>query len=392
MKLEGLGGRRPDQAEAEAEGPDAPPPLRTHLVIGIRKEWYADLARRLRIGIPIDDATYHLAPLRRDAARQAAQVPAELAGQPFPPGTVDTILADLEEEDGIQPVLLSVVCRGAFAAQQRGERAASAHVDDVLDRHVDEVLAGMTLLGELVGAGGVRVFVTAEQLVGGRLRARARRERLLARHLLPGALIRQDRWHGEPVYDIVHERLSAAVLRAPDRIRAREPGGEMARAVSELAEFRAAVAILAVSDATVRPVTWAQASVLMRGRARLDWDGLSASLLLRGLLREERLPEEWTQLLAHFGPAPASEAALLAEVAHLAARPAPPDLAARRALGWWFDEDEIAAALAGGGGRDEAGRQFLLRSALVGSREALLRLAPGLLRLFDAAHPSVEEG
>ncbi len=335
-------------------------PLPLHLVLSLRKEWFADLVRQLESGpLPapmLDRATFHLEPMTQAEASEVMIKVPKTAGLPEIPADRRNALWDALQVDGsVDAVVLSIACHELYAGAAERSGDVDLHVDDLLAAYLDSALSSVAdpadhdealdILGEIVGAGSgvARGFVTQTQLLSAPLRDRGRRQRVLE-DLQKRFLIKGDspRRGADKVYDVMHERL----LDPMRKLVAERPDIAAAREAAERAVQR---------NATRAGLSLSDCRALLACRHRISIDPRVAGILLRSLLEqidclsdtgfsriretaeltEEDQPLEWWR-------------GILLELTDLAASPSRPSVSAtsRFERDWWMSAEEIENYLA----------------------------------------------
>jgi len=154
--------------------------LRVRWVLGMRSEFFGNLATfRPRIRNPFENE-YRLSRLTRDEAQEVATQPAAMRGVSYETGLVETLLTDLGENE-IEPAQLQLVCSVLYEdlgdaktiTRAQYEKSGGAlgilrdHLGKVLDRDVppDQRLVARRLLEALITADGQRVIRTRADLL-----------------------------------------------------------------------------------------------------------------------------------------------------------------------------------------------------------------------------------
>ncbi len=154
--------------------------LRVRWVLGMRSEFFGNLATfRPRLRNPFENE-YRLNRLTRDEAQEVATQPAAMRGVSYESGLVETLLTDLGQND-IEPAQLQLVCsvlyeelgdrrtitRALYEASGGALGILRGHLGKVLDRDVppDQRLAARRLLEALITADGQRVIRTRADLL-----------------------------------------------------------------------------------------------------------------------------------------------------------------------------------------------------------------------------------
>jgi hypothetical protein len=330
-----------------------------HVVLSLRKEWYADLIQQfsphLRLTDPLERNTFYLEPMtRREAEEVMVEAPGEVGANGIEPSQREALWQALQHDETIDAVVLSVACHELFA---RGEAAQSAineaGVEGLLRAYLSRALDAIRddterdeafdILGEIAGVGTTRNFVTHNSLVNAPLRDRERRMRVLDA-LQKAFLVKGDnpRRGFDKVYDVMHERLLV-------------PLRELIATRPELAAFREAAERIAQEDAWERGLNWRHCRALLAGGRRVVWNSRAAGILVSSLIREldrDRLADLWQSEGDRDPSVPQGTTPLhwlrdkLCELAAASAQR--PDLAAvsatdRNRLSWWMTEEEIAA-------------------------------------------------
>jgi hypothetical protein len=367
-----------------------------HVVLALRKEWYADLVQQftphLRIPESLDRNTFYLEPMKQHEALEVmVEAPGKVGGRPIDPSQQQALWQALQHDETIDAVVLSVACHELFAVGEAAQSAINeAGVEGLLRAYLSRALEAITndadreeafdILGEIAGVGETRNFVTHNSLINAPLRDRKRRIRVLD-DLQRAFLVKGDspRRGFDKVYDVMHERLLA-------------PLRELIATRPDVALFREAAERIAQEDASERGLNWRYCEALLAGGHRVVWNSRAAGILLGSLVRELD-PERVAGLRLRDGDPNASVPqgtepidrlrGKLRELAKAAARPPGPTAissAERVRLSWWMTEEEIAARV--GERADEAADVLALRSGLQGPPGWVPRELEGLaLRL-----------
>lgn len=278
---------------ALAELADAELPV--HLVLALRKEWYAELNRHFvthQSRMPGRSfETFHLDSVTRSEARQIMKrAPESVGAPPIPAASQERVWENLQNDGFLDAVTLSVACHELF--EMARDQTAHPSDTDVLTafdvqtlltnylnrslRKIDDagdVLEAIDILGEIAGSGITRDFVTESRIVNAPLRNPAKRRQLLER-LQQLFLIRGDnpRPGSEKLFDIMHERLIGPV-----------------RAIVELnpevTQLRNAAVRIEQPDATKAGMDFEDLRIILLSYHRLNLSARAASVVLAGLLR-----------------------------------------------------------------------------------------------------------
>ena len=345
---------------AQAAAADIP----LHLVLSLRKEWYADLVRQLSPDAGrsrlLDKATYHLEAMTRAEAEEVMEkAPRSLGLEPMPADQRETLWNALEVDGMIDAVVLSIACHELYATASTRRAAAEIDVDRLLGTYLERALSSFTdaedreealdVLGEIVGTGTTRGFTTQTQLLTAPLRDPARRRRVLE-ELQKRFLIKGDnpRRGADKVYDVMHERLL-------------EPMRTLVEERPDLGALRQAAVRATEDDAARAGLNLRDCALLLAARARLALDGRVAGILLKSLAREiDRIDDSSAIRLRELSGLDESEQALdwwrgiLAELSATAAGAAPPALAPRDRMEgrWWMSSGEVELRLEQDADRD----------------------------------------
>ena len=336
---------------AQAAAADFP----LHLVLSLRKEWYADLVRQLSPDAGrsrlLDKATYHLEAMTRAEAEEVMEkAPKSLGLEPMPADQRETLWNALEVDGMIDAVVLSIACHEVYASTD--SCGSEINVDALLGAYLHRALSTFTdaedceealdMLGEIVGTGATRGFTTQTQLLTAPLRDPARRRRVLE-ELQKRFLIKGDnpRRGADKVYDVMHERLL-------------EPMRALVAERPDLGALRQAAIRATEGDAARAGLNRQDCALLLRARARLALDGRVAGILLKSLAKQiDRIDDGSAIRLRELSGLDESEQALdwwrgiMAELSATAAGPAPPALAPgdRMEGRWWMSSDEVELRL-----------------------------------------------
>jgi hypothetical protein len=334
----------------------------------------------------LEKATFHLEPMTEAEAREVmVQVP-KTAGLPEIPAPRRRALWDALQVDGtVDAVVLSIACHELYGDEGKTGIEGDLDVDKLLGSYLRNALASLPaaedyeealdILGEIVGTGLTRGFVTQTQLLSAPLRNRSRRQRVL-QELQKKFLIKGDnpRRGADKVYDIMHERLlepmRAMLAERPDIMAVRE--------AADRADQR---------DALRAGLSFPDCRALLSSRSRLSPDARASTVLLRSLLSQmDPLGEkESTRLRELSGLHEKDELvrwwrSTLLELTAAAGGSSSGDhaLIRRAEDGWWMSDEEVAAYLQGSGTAD--GDWLALVSTLqarpgAGTRETVERLA-----------------
>jgi hypothetical protein len=261
-----------------------------HIVLSLRKEWYADLIQQftphLRLTEPLDRTTFYLEPMtRREAMEVMVEAPGKIGAKGIEPSQREALWQALQHDETIDAVVLSVACHELFATGEAAQSAINeAGIEGLLRAYLSRALDAIRddadreeafdILGEIAGVGGTRNFVTHNSLVNAPLRDRERRIRVLDA-LQKAFLIKGDspRRGFDKVYDVMHERLLV-------------PLRELIATRPEVALFREAAERIAQEDAGERGLNWRHCQALLVGDHRAVWNSRAAGILLSSLLRE----------------------------------------------------------------------------------------------------------
>jgi hypothetical protein len=356
-----------------------------HLVLCLRKEWYADLVAEFTAPEPLDRATFHLQALDRASADDVMRrAPMQVNMAEIAEAQREEIWAALQEDGTVAPASLSIVCHEFIASgRQSGTLRDSGGVEALLQQYLQRALRrfadaadrfeALDMLGMIAGTGDTRSFVTKDQLESAPLREGGRRHRLLL-ELEQTFLIKGDSpRRGFPkVYDIMHERL----LQPLRDIVAAEPG---------LIEFREAADRLVRTDAGRHDLSWRYCRALIVARGHIAWDARSAGILLASLIANEQLLRgDLASLFPHDADRKSALRTFLCLLAdNTALRPDVRQASTPRARaddGWWMSWGEIIDAIEQPTNSltDELALQSLLRAPAALTRDRLRQLAARL--------------
>lgn len=380
--------------EALAELADKALPV--HIVLSLRKEWFAELSRfvaRPTARSPVRPfETFHLDSMRLDEAREImVEVPRSVGEPPIGEDAQATLWDDLQEDGQLDPVALSIACHELFELTvEDATDLAEIHsfeVEELLAAYLDRALTtldeddrseAIDILGEIAGSGTTRDFVTESRLLDAPLRDRERRRAVLQR-LQSLFLIRGDspRRDSERLFDIMHERLIAPVR-------------SLIRTRPDVVGLRRAAAWIVQPDAARLDLEFDDLRCVLLADEWLDLDARSAAIVLSGLLRLDRHDRDKARFerLAFEHGETDSEAWYRQTTTRLARRasgaaPAETSAATRLAGGWWLTETEVQQVLfdARQGDADESTYLLLINTLVrqtAGTRtRRLLRTAFG---------------
>ena len=352
-----------------------------HLVISLRKEWYADLTRELAQHLqtlePAERTTFYLEPMTSaEAGEVMEQAPAAVGSEAISPTQQTALWSGLQVDDTIDAVVLSIACHELFNRRRPGGTGLeSAELESLFRSYLTSAVAQISdptehaeacdILGEIAGSGATRGFVTETRLLNAPLRDRKRRRKVLG-ELQRVFLIKADspRRNMDRVYDIMHERLLAPIR-------------QLIEEKPAIAQFREAAERANQQEAVERGIDVHHCRSLLAEYSRVDWDSRVAGVLLGSLLREltSEVRGELFQRKGIFGDlVPANMEprvwlhGRLRELAEVCAQPPPvedgPTIADRAKLRWWMTAAEIAQVA--GSDSDDATDALSLRSALQG--------------------------
>lgn len=335
--------------------------LPIHIVLSLRKEWFADLVRYLTRSAarpPLQQfVTYHLDSMTHaEAQRIMVDVPASIGAQPISTTRQTQLWDELSDGQMLDPVTLSIACHELFELVREGDEEAAGDagalsVEDLLGNYLERALLSLTdpadkteaidMLGEIAGSGTSRLFITESQLLGAPLRDPERRRRVL-QELQRLFLIRGDnpRRESDKLYDIMHERLI-------------EPVRQLVASLPRINQLRHAAQRITQPAAAQLDLDMEDLSIALNALDHLNLDSRSAGILLCGVLqldprsrdkaRVKRLALEcgeedglgWCRTTA-------------VRLARIASGPAPADRKAadRLASEWWLSESEIERSMA----------------------------------------------
>jgi hypothetical protein len=327
--------------------------LPLHLVLSLRKEWYADLVRHLSSdsapGRLLDKASFHLEAMTRDEANEVMEkAPQSLGLDGIPGDQRETLWNALEVDGTIDAVVLSIACHELFASAAPTQSASEVNVDELLSAYLHRALStfadpkdreeALDVLGEIVGTGATRGFTTQTQLLSAPLRDPARRRRVLE-ELQKRFLIKGDnpRRGADKIYDVMHERLL-------------EPMRVLVAERPDLAALREVAARASERDAVRAGLDLRDCALLLGARERLALDGRVAGILLKSLTEQvDRIEDRALIRLRELSGFDDGEAAMdwwrtiLAELSTTAVAAAPPTLGPRERLegSWWMSSREV---------------------------------------------------
>lgn len=335
-----------------------------HLVLSLRKEWYADLAREFaryfRMTGPQSRTTYYLEAMTREEALEVMEkAPSVVGASPMSPDQTQSIWNLLQVDSTIDAVVLSIACYEQFASGAAPDlaitedsimRLFTSYLSRALGAFSDEVERNEALdvLGALCGSGATRDFVTHTRLIKAPLRDPALRKKVID-GLQKAFLIKGDnpaRSH-EKIYDIMHERLLSPVRQLVDS----QPA---------VALFREAADRISQLDAPDQGLSWRHCAALLASNRSTVWDSRSAGILLSSLLRE-MTPGGLTELQqtrtgsTSMNPGetrvPDWLRDWLRKLAEACSQRVPADeeisTAERGRMSWWLSAEEIRSSLAG---------------------------------------------
>jgi hypothetical protein len=351
-----------------------------HIVLSLRKEWYADLVQQftlhLRISESLAKITFYLEPMTRPEAEQVmVEAPQVARTTAIEPSQRKALWLALQHDDTIDAVVLSIACHELFAAGEAAQSAiGEAGVEGLLRAYLSRAIDAITdeadreeafdILGQIAGAGETRNFVEHNSLLNAPLRDRERRIRVLD-YLQRAFLIKGDspRRGFDKVYDVMHERLLS-------------PLRELIARRSDVALFREAAERVELEDASERGLNWRYCQALLTGSHRAVWNSRAAGILLSSLVREldpERLAALQRCDTNPYGPVPQGTRPIdwlrskfreLADASAKSPDPTAISVADRARLSWWMTEKEIAARV--DARPDEYSDLLALRSGLQG--------------------------
>jgi hypothetical protein len=336
-----------------------------HIVLALRKEWYADLVQQMSLYLQQPDRlarnTCYLQPMdRAEADEVMLKAPETVNGRALTVEQQGSIWRFLHVDDSIDPVVLSIACHEHFASEATAETIINdAGIDSLFQAYLTRALSNfdewerneaIDVLGEISGSESTRGFATHDRLIDAPLADPAVRAKILKglqdAFLIKGEDLGRSR---SKVYDIMHERLLTPVR----QLLAQQP---------DIAKFREAADSLMQEGAWDQGIGWEDCLTLLRARRRISWDSRSAGILLASLLRV--LTRERCDMLdnidvaAHAtgdGSAPHTVPArghlraqieILARACGEAPRRADLTYAGRANLHWWMSQQEIREQLA----------------------------------------------
>lgn len=337
--------------------------LPIHIVLSLRKEWYADLARQLErvsgLATPPRHEAYYLDSMSRAEARQVMiEVPRRAGQRAISALRQEELWKALQVDGEIDAVALSIACHELFEfgqerregeAESAGEKAAeSFDVERLLGSYLERALLSLRdsrdrdeaidILGEVVGSGTTRDFITHKRLLEAPLRDPMRRARILD-ELQRLFLIRGDnpRRGSDKIYDIMHERLL-------------EPVRGLAFSRPDVIAVRDAADRVGQANAVRYGLGWPDCRVILKAIDRLALDSRAAGIVLSALLEIDPNPTSTSPLNEFGGLCGDVEQrrwfeTMLVRLATLAAAPAPADMgfASREAAEWWMTAEEFDA-------------------------------------------------
>ena len=354
-----------------------------HLVLSLRKEWYADLVqllgRSLRMNEPLDRTTFHLQPMTQQEAEQVmTAAPAKVGVPAIGAEQRRALWTVLEHENAIDAVVLSIACHELFAAGEDAQRALdTAGVEGLLRAYLLRALGAIAddvdrdeafdILGAIAGTGLTRGFVTQSDLMSAPLRDRARRIRVLE-VLQRAFLVKGDspRRGYDKVFDIMHERLLTPVR-------------ELFDGRPEITLFREATEAATQANASERGLSWRYCCALLSASQRIVLDSHTAGILLSSIIRELNIgklkkysPDRDSrdrELGLSIPPGVDPQDWLRDRYRELAAKCAAsmeprPKAAERTRISWWMTQEEITKQISIA--NDSAGDELALKSVLQG--------------------------
>jgi hypothetical protein len=328
--------------------------LPVHLVLMLRKEWYADLVQLLSQFHwdkgSAERITFYLQPMTRSEALEVMiEAPRQVGFDAITPAQQEALWNGLQQDDAVDAVALSIACHELFAIGESAQSLLTVEgieglLEAYLRRAIDTIAdpvdrdEALDILGEIVGSDTTRTFIAQRVLLNAPLRDPERRERML--FLLQRAFLIKGDNPGrsyDKVYDVMHERLLGP-LRA---LIAKHPG---------ISAFREAASRISQVDGRGW-LDWNRCCALLSGWRRAAWDSHSAGILLRSLIQEltrERLGDMARRRgsVAEIAPPDQEPLVWLREIfAKLALETAIPPVRAlpaeRWRLSWWMTPAEV---------------------------------------------------
>lgn len=276
-------------------------------VISMRSEYIAQLDPIRRFVYDLDDNTYHLKLLGKEAAKVAIQEPAKHYGYDYSGDCYERIIKQLtKEERYVEPAHLQMVCeklwnengrklatQGATRYEEKeklpqiglnsfitlGETNGilSSFFYEILEELEQDVrLETLEMLTSLITSSGTRNIIEKDQLINAPFRDGLKRVRLLSN--LEGKIVRVERRLGGYFVEITHEFLIGPILEALRK--------EL-YSNAEYSRFRFALRTLERHEAidfrvdTVNLLPRHDYLVLHENRNRIKWDDRTTELMLR---------------------------------------------------------------------------------------------------------------